>query len=78
MYEKLKEIKMEWENNLCSIYKAELEVDYIDGAYYACAYHDEPRGGYDSWLEEIKEFSCLGNDKSIEIACHKLGIPVCH
>ena len=77
MLEKLKEIKNRWENELSSIYGGELEIDYLDGQYYACAFHNEPKGEYDSWVEQIKEFDCLGNDKSIETECKKLEISVC-
>lgn len=77
MLEKLREIKNRWENELSSIYGGELEIDYLDGQYYACAFHNEAKGEYDSWVEQIKEFGCFGNDKSIEVECKKLEIPVC-
>ena len=77
MLEKLKEIKEKWESELSTIYGGELEIDYLDGQYYACAFHDESKGEYDSWVDKIKEISPLGNNKSIEVACHTLGIPVC-
>ena len=77
MFEKLKEIKNRWENELYAIYGGELEVDYMDGTYYACAFHNEPKNGCDSWVERIKEFDCLGEDKMIETECRKSGIPVC-
>ena len=78
MYERLKAIKIEWEDTLFALYGGELEINFIDGNYYACAFHTEPKGEYDSWIEKIKEFDCLGNDENIERECHKLGIPVCH
>ena len=78
MLEKLKNIKARWESELSTIYGGELEVNYLDGNYYACAFHNEPKDEYDSWIEEIKEFECLGNDESIETECCKLDIPVCH
>ena len=74
---KVKEIKNRWENELSAIYGGELEIDYMDGTYYACAFHNEPKNGCDSWVEQIKEFDCLGKDKMIETECRKLGIPVC-
>ena len=77
MFGKLKEIKNRWENELSVIYGGELEVDYMDGTYYACAFHNEPKNGYDSWVEQIKEFDCLGKDKMIETEYRKLGITVC-
>lgn len=77
MLEKLKEIKTRWENELSIIYGGELEVDYLEGNYHVCVFHDEPKNGCDSWIEEIKEVACLGNDESIETECRKLGIPVC-
>ena len=77
MFGKLKEIKNRWENELSTIYGGELEVDYMDGTYYACAFHNESKGEYDSSVEQIKEFDCLGEDKTIEVECRKLGIPVC-
>ena len=77
MFVKLKEIKNRWENELSAIYGGELEVDYMDGTYYACAFHDEPKNGCDSWVEQIKEFDCLGKDEMIEAECRKLGISVC-
>lgn len=78
MLEKLKEIKTRWESELSVIYGGELEINFLDGNYYACAFHNEPKNGCDSWIEKIKEFDCLGNDESIECECHKSGIPVCH
>lgn len=77
MLEKLKEIKARWENELSAIHGGELEVNYLDGNYYACSFHNEPKDKCDSWIEELREFECLGNDESIEMECHKLGIPVC-
>ena len=73
----LEELKARWENELSTIYGGELEVDYLEGDYYACAFHNEPKNGCDYWIEEIKEVPCLGNDESIEAECRKLGIPVC-
>lgn len=77
MFQILKEMKERWDHELSSIYGGELEIDYIDGKYYACAFHNEPKEGYDSWIEQIKEFHCLGEDESIETECRKLGIAVC-
>ena len=77
MLEKLKEIKEKWENELLNIYGGELEINFLDGNYYACVFHNEPKGECDSWLERIREFDCLGNNVIIEEECHKLGIPVC-
>lgn len=77
MLEKLNQIKARWKSELSTIYGGELEINYLEGNYYACAFHNEPKGEYDSWIEEIKEFKCLGNDESIETECRKLGIPVC-
>lgn len=77
MLEKLKEIKARWENELSAIYGGELEVNYLDGNYYVCSFHNKPKDEYDSWIEELREFDCLGNDESIEAECHKLDIPVC-
>lgn len=77
MFDKMLEIKNRWDKELSVIYHGELEVDYIDGLYYACSFHNEPKGEYDSWIEVIKEFNCLGGDKSVEAECKKLGIPVC-
>lgn len=73
----LKEIKEKWEKDLSVIYGGELEVDYLDDGYYACSFHNEPKNGYDSWVEQLKEFNCIGNDESVETECHKLGIQVC-
>lgn len=78
MLEKLKEIITRWESELSAIYGGELEIDFLDGNYYACAFHNEPKGKCDSWIEKLKEFDCLGNDENIEMECHKLDIPVCH
>lgn len=77
MFEILKEIKEKWDKELSSIYGGELEIDCFDGKYYACAFHNEPKGEYDSWVERIKEYDCLGKDKLIEAECNKLRIPVC-
>lgn len=84
MHEKLLEIKEAWEHELSARYGGELEIDYFPpdkdddlNGYYACAFHNEPKGVYDSWVEKIREFECLGNDKSIIGECHKLNIPVC-
>lgn len=74
---KLQELKNRWENELSAFYGGEMEIDCFDGKYYACAFHNEPKGEYDSWIEQIKEFDCLGEDNSIELECSKLGIPVC-
>ena len=80
----LTKIKEMWENKLSTTYGGKLEVDYFPKSqddelhgYYACAFHDEPKNGCDSWVERIKEFDCLGTDKSIPLECHGLGIPVC-
>ena len=78
MYEKLKAIKKEWEDTLFSVYGGELEINFIDGDYYACAFHNKPKDNYDSWVEKIREIECLGNDESIEQECIKLDIPFCH
>ena len=58
-------------------YSTIADIDYIDDNYYACAFHNEPKEGYDSWVEPIKEFHCLGENESIEMECRKLGIAVC-
>lgn len=77
MLEQLKEIKTKWESELSAIYGGELEIDYLEGRYYACAFHDEPKGDCDSWIERIEELDFLGEDVSIEKECSKLGIPIC-
>lgn len=82
----LKEIKSRWEKEFSMKYGGELELDYLDGNYYVCAFHNEPKVidtvQYDSWLEPIKEVECLGdrfgNSEEIEAACIQLGIPYCH
>lgn len=81
----LSEIKKKWHEELESAYGGELEVDYFSpdkqdtsvAGYYVCAFHNEPKGEFDSWVEKIREFECLGNDKNIEVDCARLGIPVC-
>lgn len=77
IFKTLTDFKNKWENELSAIYGGELEIDYLDGQYYACAFHNEPKDGCDSWLERINEFDCLGNNVTAEYACRKLGIPVC-
>lgn len=81
----LSKIKEKWSKELEAVYKGELEVDYFPkdtpdtsaAGYYVCAFHNDPKGEYDSWVEKIHEFGCLGNDQNIEKECAKLGIPVC-
>lgn len=71
-----------WKTQLASVYGGELEVDYRECAYYACAFHNDPKkiNGvlYDNWVEPLKEIECLGTDSAIEHICSELGIPVCH
>lgn len=82
MLQKLREIKRRWEDELSAKYGGELEVDYINGTYFVCAFHPEPKAiesvQYDNWIEKVKEFECLGNSKEIESYCSQLGIQVCH
>lgn len=74
----LSAVKERWENELSSIYGGELEINrFSDGNIYACAFHDQPKDGYDSSLTVIEEIECLGNDKLILDACKAMGIPVC-
>ena len=53
MLEKLKEVKARWENELSTIYGGELEVDYLDGNYFACVFHNESKGEYDAWMHSM-------------------------
>lgn len=75
----IKSMMQKWEE-LSPKYGGELEVDYEDGKYYACAFHNEPCGNpeYDSWVERIKEIDCLGSSPEIERICNQFKIPVCH
>lgn len=71
-----------WDRELSKKYGGELEIDYEDGKYYACAFHDEAKiidgKEYDSWIEKIKEIDCLGSSFEIEDMCSQHSIPVCH
>lgn len=59
--QKLMSMKEKWNQELSAVYGGELEVDYLPNddqdelaaGYYACAFHNEPKGDYDSWLNII-------------------------
>lgn len=87
---KLAEIKSRWDNELAAKYGGELEIDYLLSdesddlhGFYACAFHDEPKDGCDSWIEiveELKDYNsvfCLADYQSVVDACRTIGIPVC-
>ena len=82
IYDTIKNIVELWKTQLASVYGGELEVDYREGVYYACAFHNDPKKIndvlHDNWVEPLKEIECLGTDSAIEYICSKLGIPVCH
>lgn len=79
----LSKIKEKWDKELVAVYGGELEIDHfpfdqqLEPGYYACAFHNEPKEGYDSWVEIIKEIGFIGTDRKILSECMKLGIPVC-
>ena len=78
----IKNIIQKWNTELSKKYGGELEIDYENGKYYACAFHNESKivdgREYDSWVEKIKEFDCLGSSLKIEPICNQLNVPVCH
>ena len=80
--EKLKEIKKKWDDELSMKYGGELEINYVDGNYFAYAFHNTPKVindiEYDSWIERIKEFEALGKMSGLEEICNELGIAICH
>lgn len=82
VYDTIRNIVELWKTQLASVYGGGLEVDYREGAYYACAFHNDPKKIndvlYDNWIEPLKEIECLGTDSAIEHICSELGIPVCH
>ena len=43
VYDTIRNIVELWKTQLASVYGGELEVDYRECAYYACAFHNDPK-----------------------------------